>query len=403
MLKVKVSQKTKLQMYQRQFEGEMISTYNEILYCRVCEKTFGCEKRFQVLQHLNTNIHKENIKIKSTKSAPVQKLHSEFSNNSFSQFSFDLCEAFLAADIPLWKLINPTLRNFIEKYTQCKVPDESTVRKNYVKQCYDLTIESIRDKIQDNFVWVSIDETQDCEGRFIANCIVGSLNKNKQSTPYLLAVVQFKTTNSSAVSGFFINSMNLLWPNGIQYERVLLFVTDAASYIMKAGTALKVIFPNMTHLTCLAHGLHRVAETIHANFPLVDKLVSSVKKVFVKAPYRKEAFKAVAPSVSLPPEPILTRWSTWLCEVSYYTEHLETVRNVVNTFDPESAASIQIAQEVLKNAELETNLSYISAHFSDLPSAISSLEASNSNTTLYQPLSLFKTSFQIEFCSWKCR
>ena len=113
MPKVKVSQKTKLQLYQREFEGEMISTDNEILYCRACEKTVGCEKRFQVLQHLNTNIHKENIKIKSTKSAPVQKLLSEFSNNSFSQFSFDLCEAFLAADIPLWKLTNPTLRNFI--------------------------------------------------------------------------------------------------------------------------------------------------------------------------------------------------------------------------------------------------------------------------------------------------
>jgi hypothetical protein len=82
--------------------------------------------------------------------------------------------------------------------------------------------------------------------------------------------------------------MNLLWPNGIQYERVLLFVTDAASYVIKAGTAHKVIFPNMTHLTCFAHGLHRIAETIRANFLLVDKLMSSVKKIFVKAPYRKE-------------------------------------------------------------------------------------------------------------------
>jgi hypothetical protein len=52
-------------------------------------------------------------------SAPVQKLLSEFSNNSFSQFSSDLNEAFLAADIPLWKLTNPTLRNFTEKYTLC--------------------------------------------------------------------------------------------------------------------------------------------------------------------------------------------------------------------------------------------------------------------------------------------
>jgi hypothetical protein len=40
---------------------------------------------------------------------------------------------------------------------------------------------------------------------------------------------------------------------------------------MKAGTALEVIFPNMTHLTYLAHGLHHVAETICANFQLVEK------------------------------------------------------------------------------------------------------------------------------------
>ncbi|PNF29556.1 hypothetical protein B7P43_G01923 [Cryptotermes secundus] len=231
MPKVKISQKTKLQLHQREFEGELITTDNKILYCRACEK--------------------KNIKIKFTKSAPVQKVLSEFSNNSFSQFSFDLCQALLAADILLWKLTKPTLRNFIEKYTQCKVPDESTVRKNYVKQCYDLSIVNITDNIQDNFAWVSIDETQDYEGRFNANCIVVSINKNEPSLPYLLAVEQFETTNSSAVSGFF------------------------------------------------------------------------------------------------PPKPILTRWDTWLCAVSCYTEQLKTVRNVVNIFDLTCAASIQIAQDVL--------------------------------------------------------
>jgi hypothetical protein len=81
------------------------------------------------------------------------------------------------------------------------VPDESTVRKNYVKQCYDLRIEKIREKVQDTFVWVLIDETEDSEGRFIANIIVGSLNKNEQPTPYLLSVEQFETTNSIVGQG----------------------------------------------------------------------------------------------------------------------------------------------------------------------------------------------------------
>jgi hypothetical protein len=73
---------------------------------------------------------------------------------------------------------------------------------------------------------------------------------------------------------------------------------------------------------------------------------------------------------------------------------LESVRNVVNIFGPKSAASIQIAQYVLKDAKLEINLCYISDHPSHLSSAISLLEASNSNTTsiLYQWLSVFKTT-----------
>jgi hypothetical protein len=122
----------------------MITKDDKTLYCRACGKTVCCE----VLQQLNPNLHKDNIKIKSIKSAPVQKLLSKFPNNSFLYFSFDLCEAFFAAYIPLWKLTGPTLRNVIEKYAQCKVPDKFTVRKNYVKRCYDLIIEILEIKFK---------------------------------------------------------------------------------------------------------------------------------------------------------------------------------------------------------------------------------------------------------------
>jgi hypothetical protein len=52
---------------------------------------------------------------------------------------------------------------------------------------------------------LSINETQDCEEWFIKNIIVTSLNKSKQSTPYILVVEQFETTNSSAVSNFVLS------------------------------------------------------------------------------------------------------------------------------------------------------------------------------------------------------
>jgi hypothetical protein len=72
MPKVKVSPNTKLQLYQREFEGEMITTDNKILHCR------ACGKRFQVLQYMNTNLHKENIKIKFTKVLPFKDCLANF-------------------------------------------------------------------------------------------------------------------------------------------------------------------------------------------------------------------------------------------------------------------------------------------------------------------------------------
>jgi hypothetical protein len=47
MPKVKASQKTKLQLYQREFEGEMITTYNKRLCCRAFEKKTAVEKVFR--------------------------------------------------------------------------------------------------------------------------------------------------------------------------------------------------------------------------------------------------------------------------------------------------------------------------------------------------------------------
>jgi hypothetical protein len=67
---------------------------------------------------------------------------------------------------------------------------------------------------------------------------------------------------------------------------VLLYVTEVQAVGSQPVQLLKLchISKYDTQQICFAHGLHRDAGTIHANFPLVDKLVFSVKKVFVTAP-----------------------------------------------------------------------------------------------------------------------
>jgi len=54
--------------------------------------------------------------------------------------------------------------------------------------------------------------------------------------------------------------------------------------MMNAGKVLKLLYPKMKHVTCLAHALYRVAEEIRNIFPKVDDFISNAKKIFLKAP-----------------------------------------------------------------------------------------------------------------------
>lgn len=104
--------------------------------------------------------------------------------------------------------------------------------------------------------------------------------------------------------------MSILWPAGIQHDKVLFFLSDASPYMVKSGEVLKSLYSKMIHVTCVVHGLHRVAEEVRSKFHVVDKVISSVKKIFRKTPSRLLVFKSEAPNLHLPPEPIITRWGS---------------------------------------------------------------------------------------------
>ena len=87
---------------------------------------------------------------------------------------------------------------------------------------------------------------------------------------------------------------------------MLLLVTDAAPYMIKTGQALKTFYPNMIHVTCVAHGLNRVLEKVHEIFPEINKLVNNEEKILLKSPHRVEVYKYIM-ECELPPEPVITR------------------------------------------------------------------------------------------------
>ena len=46
-------------------------------------------------------------------------------------------------------------------------------------------------------------------------------------------------------------------------------MTDGAAFMEKAGMDLKAVFPNVLHVTCIAHGLMRVAELVKQKMKLL--------------------------------------------------------------------------------------------------------------------------------------
>ena len=98
--------------------------------------------------------------------------------------------------------------------------------------------------------------------------------------------------------------------------------------MIAAGKGLKPLYPNLFHVTCVAHLLHNCAMHVRAHFPSVDNLVSCVKACVVRNHLRRALFQPLG----YPPELIVTRWGSWLEAALYYCKHLPQVRDICEQF-----------------------------------------------------------------------
>lgn len=359
-----------------EFGSEILSTDGFVLFCKVCELKINFEKKFNISQHIQTEKH---IKSAKRQKDQVQRKSQQLLTNqpTKSDFNKDLCEAMVAANIPFNKLSNKIFRSFLEKYTGKSIPFEATLLKGYIDDIYNQVIDKIKIEIGNNQIWVSIDETCDVQGRCVANVIVGILKPDCVGHSFLLHSEELEKTNHNTICKVFNKAMTILWPGDIMYNNVLLFLSDAAPYMVKAGSVLKKLFTKMIHTTCSADALHRIAEEVRGQFNTVDELISNMKTIFRKAPYRVALFKSIAQGIRLPPEPILTRWGTWLEAAIFYCENFQIISSVINALDENDADSIKKVKLCLLKPGLENNLAYIKSNFQVLTMAIVKLQTKN--------------------------
>jgi hypothetical protein len=53
-----------------------------------------------------------------------------------------LCDFVVSTHTPFWALNNEKLKNFLEVNCDCSIPDESTLRRNYISKCYNNILDS---------------------------------------------------------------------------------------------------------------------------------------------------------------------------------------------------------------------------------------------------------------------
>ncbi|KAL4090343.1 hypothetical protein QTP88_025200 [Uroleucon formosanum] len=187
----------------------------EVLFCKACNVKVSALKQFTIERHINREKHTRGVEQQKEEKPKPQLLLTDTSNTSKKlSFNLKLCQTLLLANILLNKLNNEHFRKFLEKYIKVDIPDESTLRKNYVELCYNDTMQKIRDYIGNKKIWASMDETTDVEGRYVVNVIIGTLELVNAGKILLLHTDVLEKANNSTIAKVFDKSMFILSPLG---------------------------------------------------------------------------------------------------------------------------------------------------------------------------------------------
>jgi hypothetical protein len=208
----------------REFLSRMVATYpkifrrdNSVLFCIMCECNVNANKIFQVKQHLSGGKHIAAERRQVKDPGPSQSLITGFAQNelTLNEFCMDLTKMLIQSNIPLNCVAKKPFIDFMEKYTKKGIPNCTTLRKKYISKLYESQLETIRMKAAGKRIWVSIDESTDCEQRMVVNVVFGILcEENEIGKTYFLNAELADKVNASTIAAIFNNSLALLWPTG---------------------------------------------------------------------------------------------------------------------------------------------------------------------------------------------
>ena len=228
---------------------EFTATPKDELYCTLCCCIVKHEKRFFVEQDVATFKHGKSTEKTNSSGTSVTR-QTFISAGKQQDFATKLVQAFASCDIPLAKLNHPAIQKLFRDLGQ-SVPYETLCglrvkELQYVKQ----KIGSWQKDLSEKPLFFVIDETE-LRGKIFLHIPCGTLDK-----PDCCFLVKC-CVNGGSANGYSQNIIHelddVIKEFKVRREDVNLLISDAVSYMYRAGKVLKEIYPNLLHVTCLAH------------------------------------------------------------------------------------------------------------------------------------------------------
>ena len=305
MFKQAKSSTAKVRQLFQEYPDEFSATPARDLRCNLCDVLVKCNKKFFVESHRKSKQHQRKLETKSKSQSKQTFLQLDQVN-----FKEQVVSSFLAADIPLHKLNHFSLKSLFA--TMGKVLPSETAARACVAKLASQNEEQIQELLRDKTIFLIVDEAEIAKQKYIS-VLVGSLDAPNQT--FLVDCHLLDSSSHVNSSIILLTVDDILRQLEIKHENFSLFFTDAARYMSWAGKTLKELYPSLMHVTCVAHLLHNCATRVRAYFKNIDKIIATIKAATIKNNDRKKDFHdAGLPS---PPDPVITRWATWLRAALY--------------------------------------------------------------------------------------
>ena len=296
----------------------------------------------------------------------MQSFHS--TSQSFigesSDFADIVADFFVGNNIPLYKLRSDASKRFFQRLNK-PTPSETTCRQR-IEGMAEKQFLRIKELVGQKEIFVAVDEA-DVGGQRYVNFLVGVLEE-----PHVMYMFDCRHIPAAANAQIILHTVDdCIRQLEVDRANFCLLLSDAAPYMVLAGSTMKQFYPRLFHVTCVAHLLHNCAVRVKNVFGDVNSLISRIKNAVVKNQSRKDAFS----DIGQPPLPIITRWCSWLLAARFYAENLPEVKRIVLQFTGEGLL-VQAAKTIVQKAGLYADLRDIHASYDQLIKIVTRMESS---------------------------